>query len=209
MEKYCKIKTVYKRNPDTKFKTLLEGQFSLPEFDYLKYNEWVFTEKVDGTNIRIMFQNGRIKFSGKTDDAQIPAKLTNWLNDKFSNQIETMNEMFDDAEVCLYGEGYGAKIQKGGGNYSKEQQFALFDVKIDEWWLKRSDIEDIAIKLHIDIVPIIGSGNLFDMVERTRKGFDSAWGDFTAEGIVARPMVELFARNGRRIITKIKHKDFK
>lgn len=41
-----------------------------------------------------------------------------------------------------------------------------------------------------------------------RKGFNSIWGDFIAEGIVARPAVELKTRNGHRIITKIKHKDF-
>jgi len=39
-------------------------------------------------------------------------------------------------------------------------------------------------------------------------GFMSAWGEFKAEGIVARPSIELIARNGKRIITKIKHKDF-
>lgn len=42
----------------------------------------------------------------------------------------------------------------------------------------------------------------------TRKGIKSQWGDFIAEGIVARPATELLTRNGERIITKIKHKDF-
>ena len=46
------------------------------------------------------------------------------------------------------------------------------------------------------------------MVENVKKGFISKWGDFQAEGIVARPQVELKARNGKRVITKIKNKDF-
>ena len=46
------------------------------------------------------------------------------------------------------------------------------------------------------------------MIQLTKKGFNSDWGNFKAEGIVARPKMELFARNGERIITKIKHKDF-
>jgi hypothetical protein len=46
------------------------------------------------------------------------------------------------------------------------------------------------------------------MIDQTRTGFKSQWGDFIAEGIVARPVVELKSRNGDRIITKIKYKDF-
>ncbi len=73
METYHKIQTVYKRDPATNYKTLLIDNFSLPEFDYLRNNEWVFTEKVDGTNIRVMYSLGKIiTFGGKTDLAQIP-----------------------------------------------------------------------------------------------------------------------------------------
>ena len=69
-------------------------------------------------------------------------------------------------------------------------------------------VEDIAEKLNIDHVPIIGRGTLPEMVAMARTGFKSRWGDFAAEGIVARPAVELVGRNGRRIITKIKTRDF-
>ena len=209
MKTYHKIQTVFKRDPETKFKTLLENEYSLPEFEYLKKNKWIFTEKVDGTNIRIMFQDGKITFGGKTDRAQIPNQLVNRLNEKILPLLDKFIEIFNDAEVCLYGEGYGAKIQKGGGNYRVDQDFVLFDIKIGHWWLKREDIEDIANKLNLDIVPIIGSGSLEELVEYVKTGFNSKWGEFMAEGIVARPENELLARNGNRIITKLKHKDFK
>lgn len=208
MKEYHKIQTVFLRNPETKFKTLLEGQFALPEFEYLKNNVWVFTEKVDGTNIRVNYNENQITFYGKTEKAQIPSQLVNKLNNIFLPLLDQFSEIFKDTAVCLYGEGYGAKIQKGGGNYRSDQGFVLFDVKIDEWWLQRTDVEDIAEKLKLDVVPIIGKGTLFDMVEIVKKGFISKWGDFQAEGIVARPQVELKARNGNRIITKIKNKDF-
>ena len=209
MKTYHKIQTVFKRDPETKFKTLLENDYSLPEFEYLKNNEWIFTEKVDGTNIRIMFQDGKITFGGKTDQAQIPNQLINKLNEKILPQLNKFIEIFNNTEVCLYGEGYGAKIQKGGGNYRADQDFVLFDIKIGHWWLKREDVEDVANKLNLDIVPIIGSGSLEEMVEYVKTGFNSRWGNFKAEGIVARPKNELLARNGRRIITKLKHKDFR
>lgn len=208
MKTYHKIPTVFSRDPNTNYKTLVESQFATPELDYLQHNIWVFTEKVDGTNIRVMFENGEITFGGKTDKAQIPASLVNKLNEIFLPQKELFIEIFNDAEVCMYGEGYGPKIQKGGGNYRNDQSFVLFDIRIGEWWLKREDVEDIATKLGLDIVPIIGEGTLREMVDKAKKGFNSIWGDFAAEGIVARPKTELIARNGQRIITKIKFKDF-
>lgn len=208
MNEYHKIQTVFKRNPETKYKTLLEGEYSLLEFEYLANNEWVFTEKVDGTNIRVMFDGETITFGGRTDRAQIPSFLVNHLNEHFLPQLDLFKALFSDG-VCLYGEGYGAKIQKGGGNYRADQSFVLFDVKVGDWWLQREDVEDVGFKLSLDVVPIIGAGTLLQMVEKTRVGFQSIWGNFTAEGIVARPKVELKTRSGSRIITKIKVKDFK
>ena len=209
MDKYHKIQTVFKRDPETKFRTLLEGDYALPEFEFLKDNSWIFTEKVDGTNIRVMYDGKSIIFGGKSDNSQIPAFLVNSLQNIFLCQKLKFKEIFEEnSNVCLYGEGYGAKIQKGGGNYRADQGFVLFDVKIDNIWLQRKDVVDIADKLKIDIVPVIGKGNLLDMVKMVQEGFNSRWGDFKAEGIVARPAVGLMTRSGERIITKIKVKDF-
>ena len=205
MKEYHKIQTVFKRDPVTNHRTLLMGEYSLPEFEYLKDDEWVFTEKVDGTNIRVIWDGNMVLFGGKTDRAQIPTHLLNKLNQMF---YAAQFEGIFDGPACLYGEGYGAKIQKGGGNYRQDQSFVLFDIRIGDWWLKREDIENIAQKLNIDIVPVLGLGTLIDMVIAVRKGFNSQWGDFLAEGIVARPVIELQTRSGQRIITKIKHKDF-
>ena len=65
MKEYIKIQTIFKRDLLTNHKTLLEGDYSLPEFDYLKDNTWIFTEKVDGTNIRVMWDGKEIAFGGK------------------------------------------------------------------------------------------------------------------------------------------------
>jgi len=205
MKEYPKIQTVFKRDPATKMKTLLEGQYTLPEFEYLKNNKWVFTEKVDGTNIRVRFRDGWITFAGRTDRAQIPEQLQLRLKERFT--FAKMMKLFN-TDVCLYGEGYGPKIQNGG-KYRKDQDFVLFDVRVGDWWLERTDVEDVADKLGLDVVPIIGEGTLDDMVMLAQGGFGSQWGDFKAEGIVARPEIELYARNGKRIITKIKYRDFK
>ncbi len=206
MNEYHKIHTVFKRDPVTKFRTLLEGEFSLPAFEYLRDNLWTFTEKIDGTNIRVMYRDGAVIFGGKTDRANIPAPLGNWLKDKFTPEL--LDGVFD-CDACLYGEGYGAGIQKGG-NYSPVQQFVLFDVKVGEWWLQREAVVDVSggNKLDLLTAPVVGNGTLDDLVAAVRDGFYSAWGIFPAEGIVARPTTELCTRGGDRIITKLKTKDF-
>lgn len=216
MDKYHKIQTVFKRDPATNHKTLLENEYSLPEFCYLKENDWVFTEKVDGTNVRVMWTGEEIKFAGKTDNAQMPMPLIEALGELFSSQVEKFHDIFggwdtepegEMEDVCLYGEGYGGKIQKGG-KYNPTQTFVLFDVFIGGLWLRRGDVEDIATKLGCNVVPVIGHGPLSVMVEKCRAGFQSQWGQFEAEGIVARPMAELRTRRGDRMITKLKCRDF-
>lgn len=208
MTEYHKIQTLFKRDMSSKHKTLLEGDWTLPEFEYLANNAWTFTEKVDGTNIRVLFAEGDVKFAGRTDDAQLPAPLSARLNERFSPWADKIGEVFEGGQAVLYGEGYGAKIQKGGGNYRADQDFVLFDVRVNSWWLQRENVEDVAQKLGLDIVPIIGEGSLHEAIARVKSGIQSTWGDFQAEGIVARPKVELCTRGGQRLITKIKHRDF-
>ena len=74
--------------------------------------------------------------------------------------------------------------------------------------MNREAIEDIAKRLDLRIVKVVGEGTLKDAVELTKKGFNSEFGNFIAEGIVLRPKVQLFSRKGDRIITKVKYKDF-
>ena len=217
MKQYHKINTIFKRDM-TNHGKIMEGTYSEPEFEYLANNEWVFTEKVDGTNIRVMWDGANVVFGGKTDNAQMPTFLLYKLQELFEGTVKKqlfINKFNQDVvpeekiQVCLYGEGYGAKIQKGGGNYIPNGvDFVLIDIKIGDLWLQREDVEDIAKHFGIKIVPIKGTGTLKEMVEKVRNGFTSQWGNFDAEGIVARPKVELQTRRGYRIITKIKHKDF-
>jgi len=205
---YPKIQSIYKR--DEKTHTFIDGAFSLREFEYLKDNIWEFTEKVDGTNIRVEWNCDfkTVLFGGKTDNAQISTFLFKKLQEMFTT--DKFTKLYPDTSMCLYGEGYGAKIQKGGKYISDGVSFVLFDVLIDGWWLKREDIEDIADTLEIDVVPLVGEGTLMDAIKLIKsKTLKSRWGDFLAEGLVLKPKVELKTRAGDKIITKIKHKDYR
>jgi hypothetical protein len=105
MQEYHKIQSVFHRNPATNMKTLLPGVWSLPEFEFLQDNEWVYTEKVDGTNIRVITHpantNGPV-FAGRTDNAAIPAPLVDRLRARFDPLASVLAEKFKDG-ATLYG----------------------------------------------------------------------------------------------------------
>ena len=128
MKTYQKIQTVYFRDPENNMKTLLEGEWSKPEFEYLKDNAWYCTEKIDGTNMRILWDGSNVEFKGKTDNANLSKYLLPFLESVFTT--DKMKEVFgeENKNICLYGEGYGKGIQKGG-NYMKDKtEFFLFKI---------------------------------------------------------------------------------
>lgn len=203
---YHKIQSLYKRDPDNKFKTFLDGQWTEPAFGYLKDVDWVWTEKVDGTNVRVIWDGERVTFGGRTDNAQMPTVLLSHLSAAFTTEL--MAEAFGPSPAVLFGEGFGGKIQKGGATYGQEQRFVLFDVWCD-MWLERTNVIDIAAgQLDCPFVPEVGVGTLIEAVEYVKSAPKSQWGEFVAEGIVLRPKVELQTRRGDRVITKLKVKDF-
>lgn len=204
MSEYHKIETLYERDERT-FK--LKPELILKNRVYGVVNPWVWTEKIDGTNIRAIWTNGKLSFGGKTNNAQMHTELLSWLNANITP--EKMAAVFPEGDAVLYGEGYGAGIQKGGGLYSAAKKFILFDVFVGgQWWLSDENMRDVANKLGIDAVPLIGTMTLADATEHVRKGFPSQIGSATAEGLVGRPAEALFDKKGHRLIVKLKTKDF-
>jgi hypothetical protein len=209
MIEYNKIETLWKRDMDGS-KKLLEGQFRNPTVEFLKDNIWQFTEKVDGTNIRVYWDGHKVSFGGRTDNSQIPASLINYLNATFgTNETEQIfEEKFGETPVILFGEGYGPKIQKGG-SYRKDVSFILFDVYISGNYQSRESVEDIAKSFGIDIVPIIFEGTIQEGIDFVKTHPDSTMGTTKMEGLVGRPKVEMRDRCGKRVIVKIKWEDFR
>ena len=179
---YCKINTLFKRDANN---IIIPSQFTCEEFEYLKDNLWECTEKIDGTNTYIellpVWNNTetevidiKMEFHGRTSKAQIPEHLLTKLKSLFDKT--TLTEYFfkdkEPCNICIYGEGYGAKIQKGG-NYIKDGvNFILFDVLVDnKWWLKREVLEQIARDLNIDIVPLIGYMTIPEAIDYVIRNF--------------------------------------
>jgi len=208
---YPKIQSLFKRDMSAPGRPIIIGEWTLPEFEYLKDNTWHFSEKIDGTNIRVIWDGQKVEFRGRTDKAVIPTPLREYLEGVFT--VENLGGCFTDpaAPVILYGEGYGKKIQKGHNYISDGVGFILFDVKIGAWWMTRETVEAVGKVLGVPVAPLVGEGTLEDAIDLVKAGFTSLISEnreYMAEGVVVRPAVYMFARNGRRIIAKIKHRDF-
>ena len=173
-----------------------------------------------------------VRYAGKTDNAQIPPKLLKHMEEKYPkenvlavlglkeyiphNEWEIDHNWLEYDQIpniyTIYGEGYGAGIQKAGGNYIKDGVgFIVFDVKVNDIYLKTDARDEIATKLGAPVVPLMGYFTLDEAIDFVRKGFKTGlWDnkDFIEEGLVLRTDLGLRNRMGKRLIVKVKYEDF-
>lgn len=214
MSEYQKIPGPFLRQTEGPNRNkLIRGAWSCPEFRMLADADWEFTEKVDGTNVRVQWDGHRPLYLGRTDNAQMPTKLIRVLAEMLPEEM--LEQVFGANPATLYGEGYGAGIQRGGV-YRPDMSFVLFDVKVPKaggghWWLQRESVLDIGTKLGIDVVPEVYQGTLTDAINCVRnagEGTRSFWNpDLVSEGWVGRTAAGLLNRAAERIIVKLKSKD--
>lgn len=207
IKEYEKIITVYQR--DEKTKKLNEEIYRNDTIELLNNIDWEFTEKIDGTNIRIYWDGHKVQYFGRTDKSSIPQHLINKLIELFGGNVneEMFEQKFGETEVLLIGEGYGNKIQKGS-LYRDDVSFILFDVSINGKYLSRDNVRDIANYFNIESVPVILIGKLQEGIDFVKTKPKSTIGTADMEGLVARPLKELYDENKNRIILKIKCCDF-
>ena len=194
-------------------------------------SEIVRSEPSDEGTIQTLGVAFAVDYKGKTDNANVPPKLMQHLTSTYPAE-KVLNALglksfipyeewadhkwqseHDIPELyTIYGEGYGAKIQKAGGNYIPDGNgFIVFDVKVDDLYLLTDARDEIAEKLGAKTCPLMGYFTLDEAIDFVRKGFKSQVAqnpDFMAEGLVLRIDIGLRNRRGERIITKIKTCDF-
>jgi len=220
---YPKINTLFERDKAT----FIVDPTQIKQEVLGTISKWDVTEKIDGMNIRVVWDptafvsspgiedslgtiswdpsNPPLRFYGRTDAAVIPADLLSHLQSIFT--VEKLLSNFSNP-TTFYGEGYGGKIQSGM-KLSPTKSFILFDVKVHSSWLKDSDMRGVAEVLGCPAVPYMGRMNLDQIIAVCKAGFNSALGEHPpAEGIVARPIEPLFNNWGQRVIIKLKTRDF-
>lgn len=205
MTLYTKIQGPFKRHTEGPLKNqLIIGDWTRPEFDLLATTPWHFTEKIDGTNIRIIWDGYKVEVRGRTDAANFKQSHLDFLYSLFPEEL--LEQKFGVTSAVIYGELFGPGIQKGGGDYGP-LQFNAFDVKVGNWWLLPEDVADVSTALGVSTAPVFGEKTLLGAIYAVTAGLKSQYGDFWAEGVVGRPALGLTARDGNRLLVKVKHVD--
>lgn len=202
---YPKIETLFVR--DEKTHNLVEP-LSTKNPIYELPSRWLWTEKVDGTNICIRWDGSTVTIGGRTKNSQIPTFLYDVLVKQFT--IDKLANTFGDTPAILFGEGYGPKIQKVGHLYRDDPGFIAFDCWLNNThWVSFDELLKLCCDL-CDVVPAIGTGALWEAVYPVKEGFKSrvAKHDLMAEGVVGKTVPYLFDSHGNRLVVKLKTRDF-
>ena len=207
---YHKISGPFKR--DTDLKKVVPGNWVNPTVELLAdAHIWSASEKLDGTNVRLIWDGHNLSFNGRTNKADLHKDLAAKLTELFIQPgvEEYFEEEFGENEVILVGEGYGAGIQKGGGNYSPTKEFIGYDAIVRGKYLSKANSASIFERLGIPVNPEITGYNLYELIDIVANGLCSRFGsrDFFAEGLVATTIYPLYDNNGQRVIVKLKHED--
>ena len=156
----------------------------------------------DGAKFAPVKEGNKIQF---VDKDGVPEELTeNGLYCVYVNEVP----------VYIYGEYYGQGIQNCGGRYHDYNDFRVFDIDAQGWWVP-SDIRNAWCKqLGLKTVPFIGIRTLSEFEKMVMDGFTTLVDGvkdptLIEEGIVARPVIPIKDARGNRIIVKIKYCDYK
>lgn len=197
---YPKINSLYKRDVKHQF----TSEYAREEFG--AYPQWRVEEKIDGQNIRLYVQNGQlIAVKGRTEKAMIPAKLLFYLTSEvFKDRLKGLND------AVLFGEGFGAGIQKGG-IYRKDQSFILFDSYINGRWGNREEVYTLSNTLNIHHPHDYGLMDLEDIIALIKDKPQGMYGDneYEIEGVMCRaePVVRFNDKNAAPVMFKLKCRD--
>ena len=136
------------------------------------------------------------------------------INPITPNREGTYEVCLEEVPIYIYGEYFGCGIQKCGGRYLKDKNdFRVFDICQQGWWLPKENRDEMCEKLGLQQVPFLGVMTLREIENMVRSGFTTKFegaNDPTLieEGIVARPTVPLFDSRGNRVIVKVKYCDY-
>ena len=235
MREYGKTENLFERDPVShKLITSLD-YLKMPEVDLVDSDAWIATEKINGTNVRIIIRQDentgpgfRLELKGRSDKANPPKDLDIWTQTEDVNRLWNELDLPDDVVVTFYGEAFGAGIQKGG-MYSPDKRIAVFDLMtsrrryseqgddlgLSHVWRNYAEFAHAAEILGFYRAPLVYADGVTieEMVEDVRTGFksmaayDCKGTGGLAEGVVVRTSPYLFDGRGNRVMFKLKTED--
>lgn len=212
---YPKIHTLWKRDGKNH---IIVGDYARPEFEVLKDAEFTWLEKLDGTNTRFYWNGEFVTIGGRTDAAVWNPRVFDTLSEIAERGHHAFKELYGKTHVTLYGEAFGAGIQKGSG-YSNDVLFRTFDLRIgtedgitsNSPFTGRHKVAQLSHAIGIEPVELLGEATLWDAWKGMENGiFRSTYPNHELEGIVGRPNVPLYVANGTSIgpvLVKMKYRD--
>ena len=135
------------------------------------------------------------------------------INEDYSDGVRMFGVKLEEVPVYIYGEFFGKKIQKGGNYDKNNNRFYVFDICQQGWYIPVEMLYEYVTKLGLENVPYVGCMTIDEAEDLVKKGFKTAIPcpsnpDYTAEGVVARPVIPIKDPRGNRIIVKIKNEDY-
>ncbi len=221
MEPYGKIPALYKRDSDSPKQVIpVVKDMYIAQLDHA-YALWQLSEKIDGTNVRIIWDGYEVRFAGRKSD-QLQPNVQSAIEEQHPHLEAMFEQVFDGQEVTVYGEGFGPGVNKGG-KYGDRIRFRGFDVVIGGSELNPADAYDVIRQLGLSPVKVYPMAEpypsrLFRMMQDIVAGssqyhymhsayLHSEFGDFYPEGYVMRPRVNLYKKNGSAIKVKLTFRD--
>ena len=167
------------------------------------------SEKIDGTSGGIVWDGERISFVGHTEKSEFCPRYLEYLKRCFGTpEFEAViEEVFGETPVTIYGEGISRDYNVHYG--FPEGNFIMYDIQNQRGtFYTRDAVKDIAQKLEL-AYPWEEEMTMKEAVEFVKTRPQSRLNAANKmEGLVLRPLYELYSNNGGRIICKVKVKDF-
>lgn len=162
MHFYPKISSPYKRT-DPKSKAVNTEVYVDETAKLLSNIEYYATEKVDGTNLNIIYDGDKVSYEGHTDKTNWNPEVAKWIEDRFVNN-EAFNQMceqkFGAKYIIFNGELIGPKIQSNLYKLN-DYKFICFDIgelrliQGEHIWYSRAALEGICTEFGIQFSPAV------------------------------------------------------
>lgn len=175
----------------------------------LLFKECYALEKIHGTSAHVAYKDGNLRFfSGGEKQQSFEA-----LFDK--EALAARFAGLGHASAVVYGEAYGGKCQGMSKTYGTTLRFVAFDVTVGDTWLSVPNAHAVVEKLGLEFVHYVKvSTDLAALdaerdapsVQAVRNGVVDE--PKLREGVVLRPLREMFTSSGARVIAKHKRAEF-
>lgn len=184
-----------------------------------QFDECWALEKIHGTSAHIRWK----KLSGESLDPTKVGDLTFFSGgEKYDNFVAlfdkedliTKFEALDQDEVIVYGEAYGGKQQGMRETYGDALKFVAFDVKMAGNWLDVENAHALVRYLKLEFVDYKRINATLEEMDKERdrdstQAIRNGVGEGKKrEGVVLRPIGEVYDHRGNRVITKHKNAEF-